>query len=111
MTGRYSIILSGQATSDSYAFSPRINVIDHDDVVVGVECLGGNSGVSWTIQGYLMPATKVHSIGSGSLTSGGYTRVHSGLNLNESIKVGVANLVAGESGVVSVYALQKRGVA
>ena len=107
MQSKNAINLSGEATTDSYVFGSRINTAEYAETVLGLECLSGTSGVRYTVRGYLLPGTTPYAIASGTITSGGYTRLHSGLYLNQSIQVGVESECSEGSGTVTVYSLQR----
>lgn len=107
MQSKTRINISGQATTDDYVYGSRINTAQYAETVIGLECLSGTSGVRYTIRGYLLPATTAYAIASGTITSGTYTRLHSGLYLNQSIQVGVESECSEGSGVITVYSLQR----
>jgi len=106
---RIDIITSGQGTTNDLVWGATINTMDYGQTILQIQCFEAASGVRYSLRGFTYPGTDPFAICSGTLNSGDMIRIHSGLFLCSTVKVGLESEVDGESGLVSVLRLS-RGV-
>ena len=108
-TGKTQIIASGQATSNSFVYTGKTNVLGFGKTGVLIECVRLGSGVEYTIRGYpIGDFPKRRSITSGTILVSGASAYKVFSDPYDQIDVGIKSVQSNYTGAVTIYTTGKR---
>jgi hypothetical protein len=114
--GHSKYVVSGQGTTDAYAYTPRINVKGGAQNLIGVDCLAIHSAYTLTylVRGYPVleegegGSTYAHTIKAASTINSGDQHFMILSDPYEQVDVGVKHTTSNQSGVFTVINMTKR---